>query len=354
MGAGSYELERVELPEAGIAMELPRDWEIDLTMKERELALPSGLSDEGAISWVDLLYAEGASGDACGLELHHDPPLALWEHAEVLASAMLEDDPDGWHADVRATVVNGELGRQVDLLSERTMGVARAHIWDSGPVRFVLTCGTDLVFNRSWLSMAESVELLEGGPAPAPQPTPESADVVDDIVDVVNSWESEPFDKFVYVSETEMMRASCDRAVWIEHTDGTWAERIDCQLTLEPVDPPAVQGEIPTKALTYQGGACEWPSDYWLTGGWQRGLGRVLVDGHRARRQRDRHRDLRGRGARLHHGRGAGRGAAHGRRPAVYPARGGAGGRDRHDRSGRLDQRYRDGARGVPTPGRVR
>ena len=97
---GSYELERVELPEAGIAMELPRDWEIDLTMKERELALPSGLSDEGVISWVDLLYAEGASGDACGLEIHHDPPLTLWEHAEVLASAMLEDDPDGWHADV--------------------------------------------------------------------------------------------------------------------------------------------------------------------------------------------------------------------------------------------------------------
>ena len=84
--------------------------------------------------------------------------------------------------------------------------------------------------------MAESVELLEGGPEPAPEPPPESADVVDDSVDVVDSWESEPFEKSVYVSETEMMRASCDRAVWIEHTDGTWAERIDCQLTSEPVD----------------------------------------------------------------------------------------------------------------------
>ena len=261
---GSYELERVELAEAGVAMELPPDWEIEITMEERELTLPAGLADEDAISYVDAFYAEGAAGDACGLEIHDDPPLTLWEHAEVLAAAMLENDPEGWHAEVGATVVNGELGRQVDLLSDRTMGVVRAHLWDTGSTRLVFTCGTSLAYNRSWLSMADSVEVLEAGPEPAPERTPESADAVDDSVDVVDSWESRPFDKPVYVSETEMMRASCDRAVWAEHTDGTWAERIDCQLTSEPVDPPAVQGEIPSEALTYQGGACEWRSDYWL------------------------------------------------------------------------------------------
>ncbi len=41
-------------------------------------------------------------------------------------------------------------------------------------------------------------------------------------------------------------------------------ERIDCTLTDDPVDPPDTQGVAPGTRVTFDGGACEWVSDFWL------------------------------------------------------------------------------------------
>jgi hypothetical protein len=80
---GSHELERVEVPEAGIAMELPPAWEIDVIMEERGLALPPDRVDDGPVSYLQALSAEGGSGDWCSLQVHRDNPLTLREHAEL-------------------------------------------------------------------------------------------------------------------------------------------------------------------------------------------------------------------------------------------------------------------------------
>jgi hypothetical protein len=60
------------------------------------------------------------------------------------------------------------------------------------------------------------------------------------------------------------MNAWCDRALWIEHADGTFEERLRCALTDDPVDPPEEQGVPPAETRIVSGGACEWLSDFWL------------------------------------------------------------------------------------------
>ncbi len=184
---GSYLLERVELPQVGIAMDLPPAWEVDVIAEERELALPPDHADDGPVAYLQVLSAEGASGDWCSLQVHPDNPLTTREHAELQAASWMADAPEGFHAVVEFTVVGAELADQVDLISDTNPGLARAHIWDSGSTRLVLTCGSDIVFNRSWLPMADSVELLDAEPAEAPETGRPDAEPVE-------TPESEPLD----------------------------------------------------------------------------------------------------------------------------------------------------------------
>ncbi len=264
--AGRYELERVELPEVGIAMQLPAGWELEVIAEERELALPPDDPDAEPLSFLQVLYTEGPLGDWCSLQTHRESTLDVHEQADLQAAIWTADAPAHMHALNTIDFLAGGLARHVDLVSETNPGVARAHIIDVGPVRQVLTCGSDIGVSPSWRDMADTIELLEDGTVPGSEPEaqpPEKPEGTDIPEGAVASNTVGPYTTVVPVTEDEEMTASCTRALWIEYADGSFEERIECVLSYDPVGPDYVQGIWPLTDVRLEGGACEWYSDFW-------------------------------------------------------------------------------------------
>lgn len=266
--AGAYELERVDLPEVGIAMQLPTDWELEVMAEARELPLPPDYLDDAPMPFMQALYTEGPSGDWCSLQIHSETALDVHQHGDLQAAMWSADAPADMHVVNTIDFLADGLARHVDLISETNPGVARAHIIDVGPVRLVLTCGSSIGVSRSWRDMADTIELLEDVTVPEPDPEPEAppaeepegADIPEDAV----AWDAVgPYTTVVPVTEAEEMTASCTRALWIEFADGSFEERIECLLSYDPVGPDYVQGIWPLTDVKLEGGECQWYSDFW-------------------------------------------------------------------------------------------
>jgi hypothetical protein len=58
-----------------------------------------------------------------------------------------------------------------------------------------------------------------------------------------------------------LMRADCAFAHRVTRPDGSATETMSCRLSSVPVMIPAFQGEKPSRAVIYSGGACFWTSD---------------------------------------------------------------------------------------------
>ena len=78
-----YELERLEVPEAGLSLLLPPDWDVEIPMKELGYGLPPEYEDIGVIETVKVLEADSGMGEMCSLNRHADNPMPLQEHADV-------------------------------------------------------------------------------------------------------------------------------------------------------------------------------------------------------------------------------------------------------------------------------
>jgi hypothetical protein len=255
--SGAGEVQRIELPDAGVAVSFAIDFGTDLEPVPYEMGLPPDAMETTPVTTFIVAWED--DGVDCGLEVFEGNPLTLEEHAAWIEQSGREQ-PD-FEGTVTHASVSLPMGDAV-----RIDGDHQGHgVWttiylvDHGDTRYQLYCRDDQRAADDYLSIAETIELLDGEPADELPPG-----VPDDAVSwgVVEGYASQ-----LPVSEAQegawLMRVWCDRALWIEYADGTYEERIACMLTDDPVEPPEAQGVPPTETLVLSGGACEWVSEYW-------------------------------------------------------------------------------------------
>jgi hypothetical protein len=180
--------------------------------------------------------------------------MSLDEHAAWFTALVSESAEVAAPVEVSPTEL--PIGAAVRLVETYVNGEVHVlYLFDQSDLRSYLVCGSTSLPSDHWLPVAESIEPLVVEPDETAPPS-----VPDDAV----AWsEVEGFASSIPVSEDAVMRAWCDRALWIELSDGSFEEQVECRLTDDPVDRSETQGERPSRRLLLDGGECEWLSDFW-------------------------------------------------------------------------------------------
>jgi hypothetical protein len=244
--------QRVEIPDAGLAMTVPADWTVQHKRDPIEPALPPEYADvSAAVGWSVLTVSMPGTEGFCGLTMYEDMPMgfedwALYGEPEAHGTftsrvelpigdaVRLVDDPEAYPDD-----------RVIPFLHP-TM-----YVFESGGTLFEFGCLSAEPSDDLWMSLAETIEPLGGLP-----PSTDAAVIAS--LDLVAG-----FDSVVEVADGLFMSADCELALWVAYEDDTFKEWLACELGDEPVDDPEEQGNPPTETVTTTGGACEWVSDYW-------------------------------------------------------------------------------------------
>jgi hypothetical protein len=171
--------QRVEVPEAGLALTLPKDWEVRVRMQAMEVEVPSwaeGLASawQALDSWAPGEYPEAGAG-GCQLALiRANEPAAGTVTLDDLASFdfmafWADQDFDGSHVTTDIELPAGEASR-VDVIEHDHDGHWYAGVYrlsaPDGAV-MLLCIGFEERPDDGWLSVADSLEFLPGGPAAA-------------------------------------------------------------------------------------------------------------------------------------------------------------------------------------------
>jgi len=252
------DVQRVELPDAGIALQLPSDWEV---LPQDEHKGPANLPDDAdrpGMGISRMMQAFPAQGAWCNVYRYDGIPLSLDEHGVWFAHVAETSAPS---KTAEATAITLPIGDVVRVIETASDGSADAiYLFDLDGAREYLVCGASILPDDAWLSVAETIEPLE--PAAVDEDPP---DLPDDAV----AWSVvEQFGTQLPVADPAgdawLMSAWCDQALWIELDDGNYEERLECRLTSDPVEPIGQQAQWPAETVTLSGGACEWTSDFWI------------------------------------------------------------------------------------------
>ncbi len=257
---GTSELQRVGLPEAGIALSLPAGWAVVPQKEALSTWFPPPYDDLGEVTLWRLLQSSDDADAWCNVYAYEQMPMSLGEHAAWF-ELMVSSNAD-YPATVSTEPVSLASGDAVRLVETYEAGEVHViHLFDVDGTRTYLVCGAATLPPDAWMSVAQTIEPLAGDAADDTPP-----DVPEDTVawdEVAQFWAQVPvLDPEV---DASLMSAWCEQALWIEYADGTFDERLSCQLTDDPVDPPEWQAAWPTEAVSLAGGACEWTSDFWQT-----------------------------------------------------------------------------------------
>ena len=172
-----YELERVEIPEAGLAMLLPVDWDVEVRMEKDEFRLPPEYTDPEAIESLEIVYAEDGTGDWCSLTTYESNPLSPEEHAQWEAATMEAGSQGDLTASDSIWVIGDELGHMMELTHSSGFGAMQEFVWDLGTNRYGLLCASSFAVNRSWQKIADSVAPTD----PEASVEPASVELVGDV-----------------------------------------------------------------------------------------------------------------------------------------------------------------------------
>ncbi len=163
-----YELERVEIPEAGVAMLLPMDWDVDIRMQEGEFQLPPEYTDAGPIESLEIVYAEGGTGDWCSLTSYEGNPLSPEEHAKWDRVRLETGSQEDMDASDSIWVIGDELGHMTKLTASSGIGAVQEFVWDLGTTRYELLCASMFAANPSWQTIADSIEPTDADASAGP------------------------------------------------------------------------------------------------------------------------------------------------------------------------------------------
>jgi hypothetical protein len=162
------ESQRLDVPEAGVAISLPAAWNAYVEMSEKE---DWGLSDEGfaeePVPFWNVIYASDGGRPWCDLTWYPEHPLTLEAHAERYEAMMTPS-----HSEVERPieVASVELpagqARRFDIFNEPSSSYTTVYLLGAGEARYILECVDDEPAADGWLAVAESLELTDGTDEP--------------------------------------------------------------------------------------------------------------------------------------------------------------------------------------------
>lgn len=253
--------ERVEIPEAGVAVAFPGDWSVVVQMIREVADLPPELGEAEPVDRWIVVEAAASDGSGCGLVMYGEHPLDFDDHAAWLEGGYA-GEADVTSVAATSVVLPAGDAIRFDVAIEDT-GVWTSYLLESDEARYQLGCMSAGQPDDAWSSIAETVEWipmegldLSGLDDPAP-----GADVeyVLDFPTVVSVVPADTPD-FPMAS---LMNADCAFAIRILDEDGSAREWLACTLSDDPLQPSEQQGEPPSEVIVESGGECVWRSDYW-------------------------------------------------------------------------------------------
>jgi hypothetical protein len=159
------DLERVEAPEAGIAMSFPADWNVRVPMASRESEIRTG-PDAEPVYVTTVFMANAGDGRWCDVDVYGAIPVPLDQHVYSYAGYL----QSVYEVDRTITVTETELpvgdALRIDMADAVRDRVWAMYMFDrvgadgADPDRFLLTCVADPGTEPYWEAIAESVELL--------------------------------------------------------------------------------------------------------------------------------------------------------------------------------------------------
>lgn len=158
------EVQRLDVPEAGVAISLPAAWKAYVEMQEKE---DWGLSDEGfadaPVPFWKVIYASDGSGTWCDLTWYPSHPLALDAHAERY-EALLTPSHSEVERPIEVTGVELPAGAayRFDIYNEPSAAYTTVYLLASGGAHYQLQCVGDEPAEDGWLTVAESLEWTAG------------------------------------------------------------------------------------------------------------------------------------------------------------------------------------------------
>ena len=160
---GDPERQRLEVPEAGVAVALPADWGAYIEMREKE---DWGLFDEGFADgpvpfWL-VIYASDDGRPWCDLTWYPSHPLTLDAHAQRYEALMTPSYSDV-ERPIELTPVELPAGEayRFDIYNEPSATYTTVYLMGNGDAHYRLQCVGDEPAEDGWLPLAVSLELLE-------------------------------------------------------------------------------------------------------------------------------------------------------------------------------------------------
>lgn len=155
--------QRLEVPEAGVSVSFPASWGASVEMREKE---DWGLYDEGfadaPVAFWNVIYASDGGRPWCDLVWYPSHPLTIEQHAQRYEALMTPS-----HSEVERPI-------EVEPVSLPAGEATRFHIYNEptddhttlfllgvDDSRYLLQCVSDERAEDDWMSMADSLELLE-------------------------------------------------------------------------------------------------------------------------------------------------------------------------------------------------
>ena len=164
--------ERVEVPEAGIAVSFPPEWNVEIEMREGELA--SDDPAEPPTRYWDVLYASAEDSAWCSVAMYEQMAGDLAGLADRLADKFVEDY--GGAATTVVTSLELAVGDayRIAVSDPDTARRTTVYLFDSDPVLYYLSCMTDIADEAIPDDIVDTVEWLAERvePEPAPIETP--------------------------------------------------------------------------------------------------------------------------------------------------------------------------------------
>lgn len=257
-------MQRIDVPEAGLSLEVPADWDHGLVDVREELPLPPGFDSPSLATEVLLLTTWDLDADqvvACELAMYEHVPLTLQEHADWFERSLRADldfngktyaQPFELPIGDSIRVDSGDVGEEG----------AAWYLFDVDGVRFHFACRSDAPPDDGWMELAWFIKpFSEGEEDGLGIDRSKDARVLTDYWTRV--WVVDPLTSD---GPPKMMWAWCEMALYLEDVDGPDIEWTVCSLTDDAIDPPELQGEPPAEVLTISGPDCVMVSDYWWNG----------------------------------------------------------------------------------------
>lgn len=157
--------QRIELEEAGVAITFPGGWQVETESEVSEYQLPLEYADQETLEIRTATSQDLAIGwhpdavlHSCGLDMYEDMPMSPARHAEETVRRF------SFEEDLQVATIPVELsaGDAVRVDFEFGESLYSEYAFDANGRRFTLTCSALLRPDDDWLSIADSIEVLDG------------------------------------------------------------------------------------------------------------------------------------------------------------------------------------------------